>query len=54
MPTMLTWMIVIIGLIPAVLAVIGILIIRKYPITQEIRKKIQEFIAEHQTKKEIE
>ncbi len=54
MPTMLTWMIVIIGLIPTVLAVIGILIIRKYPITPEIRTKIQAFISEHQTKKEVD
>ena len=54
MPTMLTWMIVIIGLVPAILAVIGILIIRKYPITPEVRKDIQSFIAEHQTKKAVE
>ena len=54
MPTMLTWMIVIIGLVPAILAVVGILIIRKYPITPEVRKDIQSFIAEHQTKKAVE
>ena len=54
MPTLLTWMIVITGLVPAILAVIGILIIRKYPITPDTRKDIQTYIAEHQTKKEVE
>ena len=54
MPAMLTWMIVIIGLIPAILAVIGILIIRRYPIDQNMRKDIQSFISTHQTKKEVE
>ena len=54
MPTMLTWMIVIIGLVPAILAVIGIAIIRKYPIDQPMREKIQQFISEHQTKKEVD
>jgi len=54
MPTMLTWMIVIIGLVPAILAVIGILIIRRYPIDQNMRQDIQKFIAEHQTKQEID
>ena len=54
MPTMLTWMIVIIGLVPAILAVIGILIIRNYPIDQDMRKDIQQFISTHQTKKEVE
>ena len=54
MPAMLTWMIVIIGLVPAILAVIGIAIIRKYPIDQPMREKIQQFISEHQTKKEVD
>ncbi len=54
MPAMLTWMIVIIGLVPAILAVIGILIIRRYPIDQNMRQDIQKFIAEHQTKQEID
>jgi Na+/melibiose symporter-like transporter len=54
MPFMLTWMIVIIGLVPAILAVIGILIIRTYPIDQTMRGDIQKFISEHQTKKEVE
>ena len=54
MPTMLTWMIVIIGLVPAILAVIGIAIIRKYPIDQPMREDIQKFISEHQTKKEVD
>ena len=54
MPTMLTWMIVIIGLLPAIMAVIGILVLNKYPINHEERQKMQAFISEHQTKKEIE
>ena len=54
MPTMLTWMIVIIGLVPAILAVIGILIIRTYPINQSMRQDIQQFITTHQTKKEVD
>ena len=36
-PTMLTWFIVIMGLIPAVLGLIAWFILRKYPITDEIR-----------------
>ena len=54
MPTLLTWMIVVMGALPAVMAVIGVLILNKYPIDQEKRKEIQAFIAEHQTKKEID
>ena len=54
MPAMLTWMIVIMGLIPAILAFVGIMVIRNYPIDQEMRKNIQQFIANHQTKKEID
>ena len=38
----------------AILAVIGILIIRKYPIDQPMRQDIQKFISEHQTKKEVD
>lgn len=51
MPTMLTWMIVIIGVLPAIMAIVGILILNKYPINQEERGKIQQFIKEHQSKK---
>lgn len=51
MPTMLTWMIVIIGLVPAIMAVIGILILSKYPIDQKLRGEIQEYIQHHQSKK---
>jgi len=51
MPTLLTWMIVIIGVLPAIMAVIGILILNKYPIDQEERGKIQQFIKEHQSAK---
>ncbi|MBQ9643242.1 MAG: MFS transporter [Lachnospiraceae bacterium] len=54
MPAMLTWMIVIIGLVPAILAVIGILIIRRYPIDQNMRQDIQKFISDHQTKQKID
>lgn len=54
MPTMLTWMIVVIGVLPAVMAIIATLISFKYPIDQEERAKIQAYIAEHQTKKEVD
>nr|MCR5230003.1 MFS transporter [Solobacterium sp.] len=50
MPTMLTWMIVIIGVLPAVMAVIGILILNKYPINHELRLKIQDYIKNHDAK----
>ncbi|MBQ6333962.1 MAG: MFS transporter [Erysipelotrichaceae bacterium] len=50
MPTMLTWMIVVIGLLPAIMALCAVLISLKYPIDQEERKKIQAYIAEHQSK----
>ena len=36
-PTMLTWFIVIMGLVPGILGVISYLILRKYPVTDEIR-----------------
>ena len=51
MPTMLTWMIVIIGAIPALMAVIGIFVLNKYPINSKLRKDIQEYIKEHQSLK---
>ena len=54
MPTMLNWMIVIMGLVPAILAFVGIMVIGKYPIDQTERGKIRAYIAEHQTKKEID
>ena len=54
MPTMLTWMIVIIGLVPAILAFVGIMVIKAYPIDQTERGKIREYIANHQTKKEVD
>ena len=50
MPTLLTWMIVVIGALPALMAVIGVLILGKYPIDQEERHKIQEYIRNHQAK----
>ncbi len=51
MPTMLTWMIVVMGVIPAFCAVMGMLILKMYPIDHEERQKIQAYIQEHQTKK---
>ena len=51
MPTLLTWMIVVIGVLPAILAVIGVLIMNKYPVDTEERGKIREFIANHQSAK---
>ncbi|MBR4470546.1 MAG: MFS transporter [Erysipelotrichaceae bacterium] len=51
MPTLLTGMVFVIGLLPAIMALCSILVSLKYPIDQEERKKIQEYIAEHQSKK---
>lgn len=48
LPPMLTWMTVIMGLVPAILAVIAVLIINRYPIDQAKRKEIQAYINEHQ------
>ena len=42
-PTMLNWFIVIMGLIPAILGVISVLIYRKYPITNQIRQEMKTF-----------
>lgn len=39
-PAMLTWFIVIMGLIPAILGIISYLILRKYPVTDEIRAEM--------------
>lgn len=36
-PTMLTWFIVIMGLVPGILGLVAWLILKKYPITDEIR-----------------
>ena len=54
MPTLLTWMTVVMGALPAIFAIIGILILKKYPIDHVKRLEIQEYIKEHQTKKEID
>ncbi len=51
-PTMLNGLAFVIGLLPAILAVIGVLIIRKYPIDQDLRKKMHEYIDAHQATKE--
>ena len=42
-PTMLNWFIVIMGLIPAILGVISVLIYKKYPITNQIRQEMKTF-----------
>ena len=36
-PTMLTWFIVIMGLVPGILGIVAWLFLKKYPITDEIR-----------------
>ena len=54
MPTMLTWMIIVMGLLPALMAVIGLLIFSKYPIDMSLREKIHAYISEHQTHKKVE
>ena len=51
MPTLLTWMTVVMGVLPAVFAVIGVIILKKYPIDHAKRLEIQEYIKEHQSKK---
>ena len=42
-PTMLNWFIVIMGLVPAVLGVISVLIYRKYPVTNKIRGEMKAY-----------
>lgn len=42
LPSLLTWFIVIMGLIPCVLGVIAFLILKKYPITPQVRAEMQE------------
>ncbi len=44
-PTMLTWFIVILGLVPAILGIISYLFMRKYPVTDEIRADMREKLA---------
>lgn len=44
-PNLLTWFIVIMGLIPCVLAIIAFFILKKYPITDEIRAKMKELLT---------
>lgn len=51
-PSMLNWFIVIMGLLPAILAVIAIIIYRKYPIDNEERAKIRAFINERNVTEE--
>lgn len=41
-PTMLTWFIVVMGLVPGILGVISFLFLRKYPINNEIRAEMNE------------
>ena len=54
MPRLLTGMIVVTGLIPAIMAVIGIIVLKFYPIDHETRLKIQEFIKNHEVHKNQE
>ena len=42
-PTMLNWFIVIMGLVPAVLGIISVLIYRKYPVTNEVRGEMKAY-----------
>lgn len=42
MPMLLTWFIVIMGLIPCLLGVVSFVILKAYPITDEIREKMKE------------
>lgn len=42
-PVMLDWFIVIMGLVPAVLGIISVIIYRKYPITNQIRLEMKAF-----------
>lgn len=44
MPSMLTGLAAITGLLPAILAIISVLIMRKYPITDKIRKEMAEML----------
>ena len=41
-PTMLNWFIVIMGLVPGILGIISYLILRKYPVTDEVRAAMRE------------
>lgn len=41
-PTMLTWFIVIMGLVPGILGIISYLFLRKYPVTDEVRAAMRE------------
>lgn len=45
LPNLLTWFIVIMGLIPCALGIIAFLILKKYPITEEIRVKMKELLT---------
>lgn len=44
-PDLLTWFIVIMGLIPCILGIIAFLILKKYPINDEIRAKMKELLT---------
>ena len=45
LPNLLTWFIVIMGLIPCILGVIAYVILKKYPITDEIRAKMKDLVS---------
>ena len=40
-PGMLKWFIVVMGLIPGILGILSFVILRKYPVTDEIRNKMK-------------
>lgn len=45
LPSLLTWFIVIMGLVPCLLSVISYLILKRYPISDEIREKMKKAIV---------
>ncbi len=51
-PTMLTWFIVIMGLIPAILGLISYLILRHYPVTDEVRAEMAKSLSQSEAKTE--
>ena len=46
-PVMLDWFIVIMGLVPAVLGIISVIIYKKYPITNQIRLEMKAFFEKY-------
>ena len=46
-PVMLDWFIVIMGLVPAILGIISVIIYKKYPITNQIRLEMKAFFEKN-------